>query len=783
MNSSIDNSIKERQRLCQMIETIHLGYFFTGIDGKVLLINQETLRIFGFNSFEETEHLNVNDLYVFRERRQEMFEELKIKEVINNWEIDFYRKNKTIVHTSCDVNLVKDEHGNPIGLEGIIRDLSFQKKLEKELDENKRNLQTILDNVEGMIYRCAFNKDWTSEFVSDGTVHLTGYKKEDFLENIVNFGKIIHFEDIDRVWEEVEEAVKNKVSYNLEYRIRKSDGMVIWVLDIGKGIFDQNNKLLYLEGLITDISTHKELELELQRKTKQLEEVQQELFARNDRMNSSNEQLRKVLKHMRVEKKAIDACALVSFTDDKGVLIEANRLFCETSGYSFEELIGKSHNTIKSSFHSKEFFQEMWTTITKGGIWRGEICNKKKNGKKYWVDTVIVPFLDDKGIPYRYMCMQFDTTERKEYESSLKETNEELQTTEEELRQQTEELRTTNENLESVLNELKEAQNQLVQHEKMAALGQLIAGVAHEINTPLGAIRSSIHNISQSLDKQLVLLPDFLKKLNENELGHFKSLIEKTSLKKEQNITGLEERRLRQGVKQKLDEAELSAISTIAATIIVQLGLQDDIELLIPLLKGNAGLAILEQTQLAAGLKKSAGIVDVAAERSTKVVFALKSYARFGQTESRTLGIISEQIDTVLTLHQNQIKRGVEIVKVYQYNEPILCFPDELNQVWTNLIHNALQAMDYKGKLTIKVYKQDNQIVSTFTDTGSGIPVEIKHKIFNPFFTTKKIGEGTGLGLDIVKKIIEKHEGSIDFESEVGKGTTFIVHLPELKLK
>jgi PAS domain S-box-containing protein len=765
-----------------MIESIHLGYFFTGLEGKIFLINRETLRIFGFNSFEETNNLNVNELYVFPERRQEMFHELKNKEVINNWEIDFYKKNKDVVHTSCDVNLVKDEEGIPIGLEGIIRDLSHQKNLEKELEVNKRSLETILDNVEGMIYRCLFNKEWSSEFVSDGTYHLTGYKKEEFLENVVNFGKIIHFEDIDRIWDEVEDAIKNKISYNLEYRIRKADGLIRWVLDIGKGIYD-NNKLLYLEGIITDITNHKELELELQSKTKQLEIVQQELFARNERMNSSNEQLRKVLKHMRVEKKAIDACALVSFTDDKGVLIEANRLFCETSGYSFEELIGRNHAILKSNFHSKDFFQEMWNTIGKGGIWRGEICNKKKSGKKYWVDTVIVPFLDEKGIPYRYMCMQFDTTERKEYESSLKETNEELQTTEEELRQQTEELRTTNENLESVLNELKEAQNQLVQHEKMAALGQLIAGVAHEINTPLGAIRSSIHNISQSLDKQLILLPDFLKNLSDTELENFKKLIEKSSHKKEQNLTSLEERRLRQGVKLKLDEAELVNISNIASTLIVQLGLQDDLEFIIPLLKGNAGLAILEQTQLAAGLKKSASIVDVAAERSTKVVFALKSYARFGQTESRTLGNIAEQIDTVLTLHQNQIKRGVEIIKDFQYNDAILCFPDELNQVWTNLIHNALQAMDYKGKLTIMVYKQDNQIVSTFTDTGSGIPQEIRHKIFNPFFTTKKIGEGTGLGLDIVKKIIEKHEGAIDFESEVGKGTTFIVHLPELKLK
>ena len=107
----------------------------------------------------------------------------------------------------------------------------------------------------------------------------------------------------------------------------------------------------------------------------------------------------------------------------------------------------------------------------------------------------------------------------------------------------------------------------------------------------------------------------------------------------------------------------------------------------------------------------------------------------------------------------------------------IFCYPGELNQVWTNLIHNALQAMDYQGTLTINSSTRNEQIVISITDTGKGIPNEIQEKIFEPFFTTKPAGEGSGLGLDIVKKIIDKHQGRIHVESQPGN-TTFRVVLP-----
>ncbi|NEP27660.1 ATP-binding protein, partial [Moorena sp. SIO3I6] len=139
---------------------------------------------------------------------------------------------------------------------------------------------------------------------------------------------------------------------------------------------------------------------------------------------------------------------------------------------------------------------------------------------------------------------------------------------------------------------------------------------------------------------------------------------------------------------------------------------------------------------------------------------------------------ITDGIDTVLTLYHNQLKHGVDVYRNYDDSLPVIgCYPDELNQVWTNLIHNALQAMENKGTLTINVRQQDDQIKVSITDTGKGIPPEIQPKIFQPFFTTKPAGEGSGLGLDIVRKIVEKHHGHMEVDSVPGE-TTFTVSLP-----
>lgn len=338
-------------------------------------------------------------------------------------------------------------------------------------------------------------------------------------------------------------------------------------------------------------------------------------------------------------------------------------------------------------------------------------------------------------------------------------------------------LRQKNQELATTLQQLQTAQQELIQSEKMVALGQLVAGVAHEVNTPLGAINSSINSITNFWENYLDKLPTFFKKLSPEREEDFFNLLKKSN-NAGISLSTREQRQIKRNLVSQLKEHSIDKATTIA-NYLVGVQVYDRVAEFLPLLKDPNSESILKIAYQFANVQTSTKNIRTAAERAAKVVFALKTYARYDSTGSKVKANILEGIETVLTLYQNKIKHGVEVQKEFDFSVPlILCYPDELNQVWTNLIHNALQAMEYHGNLIIQVTQQDAHIRVSITDSGKGIPREIMPKIFEPFFTTKPQGEGSGLGLDIVKKIIEKHDGKIEANSVPGQ-TTFTVYLPQ----
>lgn len=319
---------------------------------------------------------------------------------------------------------------------------------------------------------------------------------------------------------------------------------------------------------------------------------------------------------------------------------------------------------------------------------------------------------------------------------------------------------------------------QLMRLEKMATLGQLLAGVAHEINTPLGAIQASSGNTLHALEGAFEQLPQLSERLSPEQQSQFFELLAR-SLHSPTQRSSREKRQIKRNLARQCQEADLDNSQHIADTL-ADLGGCDRIAPFLTLLKNPDSNWTLELAYNLSRLKQNTQRILTTAERVAKIVAALKIYARHDSTGNKQVTQICEGIDTALELYHNYLKKGIEVSRKYKSLPSTCCYPDELIQVWTNLIHNAIQAMGTAGMLTIAVEQQGDRVWVKITDSGSGIPSEIQAQIFEPFFTTKPVGEGSGLGLDIVKKIIDKHNGTIEVESVPGQ-TTFTVMLPIAK--
>ncbi len=336
-------------------------------------------------------------------------------------------------------------------------------------------------------------------------------------------------------------------------------------------------------------------------------------------------------------------------------------------------------------------------------------------------------------------------------------------------------LRQKNQQLIKTLQKLKAAQDELVQSEKMVALGQLVAGVAHELNTPLGAICSSTEYISEFLDYDLLELPGFFQSLSPVKRRFFGQLLQ-GSQKRSSFLSSRERRQLKRSLQQSLEALEIPDASSFSDEL-MSIRAVWDVEAILPLLKEPGSLEFLQYMGRLLELRNSGQDITIAAERASKVVFALKTYAHYDHQGDLRQTNMEESLETMLTLYQNKLKHGIEIERSYGRIPSIACYPDELNQVWMNLIHNAIQAMDEQGQLSVATSHGQDWIHVSIADSGCGIPQDIQERMFEPFFTTKPPGEGSGLGLDIVQKIVCKHGGKISVASEPGQ-TCFTVSLP-----
>jgi signal transduction histidine kinase len=307
-----------------------------------------------------------------------------------------------------------------------------------------------------------------------------------------------------------------------------------------------------------------------------------------------------------------------------------------------------------------------------------------------------------------------DVTERKRDEDELKLYRDQL---EQLVAQRTIDLRQANEQLLETNHKLEEAHNQLLQTEKMASIGQLAAGVAHEINNPVGFVNSNLNTLDAYVRSLLQVIQAY-----EDHPQVFAQ-----------------------------HPQDLGLIEAVKTEVELDY-LKEDI------------FTLLDESK--------DGMMRV-----KKIVQNLKDFSHVGAAEWQ-LADLHAGLDSTLNIVSNEIKYKANVIKEYGALPPIVCLPLELNQVFMNMLVNAAHAIPSFGEIRIRTDVRDGMAWVEFSDTGSGISPDIIKRIFDPFFTTKPVGQGTGLGLSLAHSIVQKHQGRIEVDSTPGKGTTFRIGLP-----
>ena len=489
------------------------------------------------------------------------------------------------------------------------------------------------------------------------------------------------------------------------------------------------------------------------------------------------------LKEITDLKAALDEHAIVAVTDSQGKITSVNDKFCAISKYSREELIGQDHRIINSGHHPKEFFRNLWATITNGRVWRGDIKNKAKGGSFYWVATTIVPFLAEDGKPRQYIAIRVDITERKRVEEALQRSEARVR-------------RLVESNIVGI---------------GIGTLdGKLLNGNDAFLNI-LGYSREEIlsgvlswdkitppeyNGVDQQAVEQLRntgIAPAWEKEFIRKDGSRVAVLIGIVTLATEQGgmeavsfVVDISERKQ---LEQQLRKAQkMEAIGQLAG------GIAHDFNNLLTVIIGYSEF-LLGRTGLDGKVHSYCEEIMKAGNRAASLTRQLLAFSR-----QQVLAPTVLNLNTVVVETEKMLRRLIgEDIKLRTALDPTLgsvkVDPGQVEQIIMNLAVNARDAMPGGGKLVIETSNTDlddeyaahhppfiagRYVLLAVTDTGIGMDEETKTHIFEPFFTTKEIGKGTGLGLSTVYGVVKQSGGYIWVYSELGHGSVFKIYLPRV---
>jgi PAS domain S-box-containing protein len=579
-----------------------------------------------------------------------------------------------------------NESNELIGITGIALDVTQEKKAEREIQEREMRLQNINRLLPGVIYQYETNyKTSISRFsyLSHKSIDLFEIESESCIENADKIWAMIHPDDLPGVVKSTNYAIENNVAWSDEFRIITPSGKEKWLHGQSEPNINAPLGISQHNGLFTDITQRKAF---------------QELLRQNQEFLTSIYD-------------GVDYVLIVIDVRDPFEFRYSgwNNTAEILTGFTLENIYGKTPEEI----FSKEVADDFRAWYIKCLTANSSITYEKSaifQGEKVCFLATITPLMNSEGKIYRLVETSINISAQKQAENKLRE-----QATV----------------LETALQELKQTQAQLVQTEKMSSLGQLVAGVAHEINNPVSFIFGNLTHAQEYIQNMFTLI-ELYQKCYPNPKAE---------------------------IKEELDNIEYDFLI-------------DDLPKLF--------------TSMHSGAK-----------RIKDIVLSLRTFARLDEAEYKTVNI-HESLDSTLLILQHRLKvkpkySEINVIKCYGDLPLVECYAGQLNQVFLNILTNAIDAIDQDhdqkpskeiidnpGCITITTKIKDNhKIIISIKDNGIGINETNQSRIFDPFYTTKNIGQGTGLGLSVSYEIITvQHQGKIICISEPGLGSEFLIELP-----